>query len=256
MSEKTHYSTLNIAEDASIDVIDMAYQKLLHEAKDKLQDSPLFYKKKQGLDDAHTVLSNPSLRQAYDKKLLQQRLDANKEEFDEPEKTTLSDFFVNIRFSKTFILIIISVIGIFAFSQYSRHAVHNKIVEQQATYDKMHIEAAKQARIDNKKTYEERRLKYKEINKQKQAEYAERREQIKREQWRSQLEREQRNYERQQQREAKQLEREEKREIAKAKRKKEQEAYEAKRRARERIKEIKRTGELQRENYNSKYGYN
>ena len=73
MAEQTHYQTLGIDQNASREMIDHAYKRLLIDAKEKLQDSPIFTEKAQNLKHAHQVLSNQALRQAYDNKLARER---------------------------------------------------------------------------------------------------------------------------------------------------------------------------------------
>jgi hypothetical protein len=45
MEKQSHYQLLNIDKNASTDIIRLAYERLLTDAKEKLENSPLYFKK-------------------------------------------------------------------------------------------------------------------------------------------------------------------------------------------------------------------
>ncbi|MFK5985960.1 MAG: DnaJ domain-containing protein [Pseudomonadota bacterium] len=100
MQKKTHYQVLNIDKNASIEVVKLAYERLLNDAKNKLEDSPLFFEKEKTLKEAYLVLSNPQRRNYYDNKLIRGRIKKSKPSIN--DSISFSDFFSNIFSSKIF----------------------------------------------------------------------------------------------------------------------------------------------------------
>jgi len=103
MEKQSHYQLLNIDENASTDIIKLAYERLLKDAKEKLESSPLYFEKEKKLNEAYLVLSNTQRRQFYDKKLLKERIQSHKSSIDNTsESFNLFDFLNNLIFSRIF----------------------------------------------------------------------------------------------------------------------------------------------------------
>ncbi len=69
MNQETYYDTLRVEKTASHEIIRTSYEKLLKSAKSQLLNSPLYATRQKKLQDAYQILSNPELRQAYDRKI-------------------------------------------------------------------------------------------------------------------------------------------------------------------------------------------
>jgi len=111
---QNHYQTLNIADSASPEMVEMAFNQLLKDAKEKLQDSPIYFEKEKLLKEAYAILSNAELRQAYDIKLVRDRAAKSKPKDIPPETLNTSQTVAKLLNSKGFIALVVAVIvGLF-----------------------------------------------------------------------------------------------------------------------------------------------
>lgn len=103
MPSETYYKILEVNENASQDMIEFAYQRLLQEAKERLQDSPMFQKREQRLKDAYRVLSSPSLRHSYNNKLARERSGESRAQLESSGSFDWAGFIRGFIFSRAFI---------------------------------------------------------------------------------------------------------------------------------------------------------
>ena len=103
MPSETYYEILEVNENASQEIIELAYQRLLREAKDRLQDSPMYRKREQRLTDAYRVLSSLSLRNAYNNKLARERSSGARASMETTGSFDWPGFISGFIFSRTFI---------------------------------------------------------------------------------------------------------------------------------------------------------
>ncbi len=134
----THYKTLGIDHNASSDLIEFSYQERLKDAKEKLQNSPLFFDKQKKLEHAYQVLSSPTLRQAYNEKLAKDQSLTNPSHksvysADHSNSPTLIGF-LGLKFSKGFIVAISIVIIFFIALQYNHFRIAQNRQEQELNY--------------------------------------------------------------------------------------------------------------------------
>lgn len=78
MEKLTFYELLQIRKTASSAEIQIAYEQLLKDARDKLADSPLYYNREKQLNDAYNTLIKAESRQIYNEKLHHEQLLAEK----------------------------------------------------------------------------------------------------------------------------------------------------------------------------------
>jgi curved DNA-binding protein CbpA len=141
MRVMTHYKTLGIDHNASADLIEFTYQERLKDAKDKLQNSPLFFEKQRKLEHAYQVLSSPTLRKAYDHKLIKEKTTipvACPDKLNVSSSLSSVSGLLGLHFSKSFIVSVVLVILFFALLRYNEFRVmHNAREQEMSYYNKM-----------------------------------------------------------------------------------------------------------------------
>lgn len=267
MVGQTHYQTLGVDENASREMIDHAYKRLLIDAKEKLQDSPLFTEKAQNLKHAHQVLSNQALRQSYDNKLARER--AQTYAASDSGSFNAAEFFGGLVFSKAFLasavlIIVLLVILPSGKDRVSSNAV-NKHLDNQYDIHNQQMELARQREeryYESQENSDDRaylELEREEAAEARRLEMEERRLALQEQREMERLEREERMLALKEERAARQaeydLERQKERERRNEKYKKQREEYEARRRSQEFIRSTQRTGELQKDINRLKSGY-
>ncbi len=270
MVNQTHYQTLDVDENASQDMIKFAYQRLLKDAKDKLQDSPLYFEKEQNLKHAYQVLSSPSLRQAYNNKLARESVTATNNDNDASDSFNAAEFFGGLFFSKAFLGSVVLIIILLVILPSGEERVVKEVVNKQLDYDydvrnqQMELSRQKEERNASSQEYRdrlsERQQESREISEQRRIDMEERRLELQEQREMEKIAREDRLLALKEERAARQaeydLKRQKETERKQEKYRKQQEEYKAKRRSREFIERTERTAELQKEVNSLRAGYN
>ncbi len=270
MENQTHYETLEIDENASPEIIASAYQRLLKDAKDKLQDSPLYYTKEKKLYNAYEVLSNPTLRHAYNNKLIRERASSINNTYTPSDTFNVTEFLGGLIFSRAFLGSVVLVIILLVLIPSGEERIVKEVFSKQFDYEydirNQQMELNRQRELRNSSTQEYTELLA--LREQERRETAETR----------RLEMQARRLDLEEQREMKRIDREERlllmqeekaarqaeyekqqqkeREKREQKSRRQQEAYAAKRRARELIESQKQTTRPQQHFITTKSGYN
>jgi len=178
---QTHYQVLNIDNQASPEMIELAYQQLLKDAKEKLQDSPLYFQKEKILNEAYSVLSNPEFREAYDRKLVRkQAIRGNNTRIDRGGQEISTDHSKFIKIFAVFVVLVIAALVLIpsgedrSKEQVAHKQLDNRYSIQQQRYslderkeDRMSASEQKRLELQEKREqarldWEERRLKMQE----------------------------------------------------------------------------------------------
>jgi len=172
MENQTHYKTLNIDNNAPTELIKLAYEQLLKDAKEKLFDSPIYFEKEKKLNEAFEVLSNEDFRQAYDLKLIREKAARSHASEASEEPLSSSQTLVNKLTSKGFIAVVVAVIvGLFLFpsgkdrteSKVANKGLDNKFDIQNQWMNlerqkEQRVSAAEQRRLDLKEDREKAKM--------------------------------------------------------------------------------------------------
>jgi len=266
---QTHYNTLDVDENASSEMIEFAYRRLLKDAKDKLQDSPLYLEKEQNLKHAFQILSSPSLRQAYNNKLAKERTIGDRSSHAASDPFNAAEFFGGLFFSKAFLGSVVLIIVLLVLVPGGEERTVRDVVNKQMDYghdirsQQMDLERRQEDRYVASQKHNEylstRSQEQKAAAEQRRFEMDERRLELKEQREEARIAREDRRLAMQEEREARRteydLKRKAERERREEKYKKRQEEYEAQRRSREAVARINRTGEIQRDIEKLKAGY-
>lgn len=158
---RTYYQILNLDSNASQEMIELAYQQLIKDAKEKLQDSPIYYEKEKVLNEAFSTLSHPDLRRAYDEKLAQERAQAQaQQESKKPPKgkkpkkdqkpppANTAEMLAGLVFSKAFaafvVLVIVLVVLIPSGKDRGNESVANKLLDNSHDIQSQQMDLARQ----------------------------------------------------------------------------------------------------------------
>ncbi len=136
MPSETYYEILEVNENASQEMIEFAYQRLLQEAKDRLQDSPMYQKRTQRLNDAFRVLSSKSLRQAYHNKLTQERSRGSRTPVATSSSFDWAGFISGFIFSRAFIGVVVFIIVLVTLLPSGRDIMTANMMSDYMQYDK------------------------------------------------------------------------------------------------------------------------
>jgi DnaJ domain len=261
MEKQSHYQLLNIDENASTDIIKLAYERLLKDAKEKLENSPLYFEKEKKLNEAYLVLSNTQRRQFYDKKLLKERIQSHKSNIDNTsESFNFSDFLNNLIFSRIFwgsaALILALLILLPGSNDNINNQTQQKAIKDHYDYQNQQLERVRQteqlysaSQENYQQSVSKRRQERKEAAEKRQLELEVQR--IEQEEQRSlaKIEREERRLKLKQQREEKKvndkLQRQKNREKLAREQRERQQQYEAKKRAQNLINKQKKQAYIQ-----------
>ncbi|MFK5893367.1 MAG: DnaJ domain-containing protein [Pseudomonadota bacterium] len=148
MEKQTHYQLLNVDKNVSTDIIKLAYERLLRDAKEKLENSPLYFEKEKKLNEAYQVLSNTQRRQFYDKKLLQQRIESQNNIENSSESFNLFNFISHLFFSRIFwgsgALILVLLIIFPDYEENTNNQSRQKTIENYYNYQNQQVEYMRQ----------------------------------------------------------------------------------------------------------------
>ena len=216
MEHQTHYKTLDVDENASSDMIEFAYKRLLKDAKDKLQDSPLYFEKEQNLKHAFQVLSSPSLRHAYNNKLAKELTTSANDSYTASESFNAAEFFGGLIFSRAFLGSVVLVIILLVIIPGGGERTVKEVFSKQMDYQhdirsqQMDMERRREERYVGNQEYDEylstRAQEQKEAAEQRRFEMEERRLEIEEQREEARIAREDRRLAMQEEREARNTE--------------------------------------------------
>ncbi len=135
MASETYYEILEVNENASQDMIEFAYQRLLKAAKEKLQDSPMYHKKVQRLTDAYRVLSSPSLRHSYNNKIAHERAGGTRTSLHTAQFFDWTDFISGFIFSRAFIGVVVVSVILIMILPHGRDIMKAGVMSRYMNYD-------------------------------------------------------------------------------------------------------------------------
>ncbi|MCP3850137.1 MAG: DnaJ domain-containing protein [Gammaproteobacteria bacterium] len=269
MVSQTHYEVLGVDENCSEDMVKFAYQSKLKDAKEKLQDSPLFFEKENNLKHAYQVLSSPSLRQAYNNKIAKERATASGHSYAADNSFNITEFLGELIFSKAFLASIMLIIVLLVVIPSGEERIAGNVIHKSLDYEhdinnqKINLENSREARYVSNQDYTETRGMREqdrlENSDERSFELEQRRLELQEQREEARIAREEHRLTMQLEKEARNAEyaakRQEERDRKAEKYEKRQKELEAQRLSRERIRNIERAGELQRDVNRLKAGY-